>query len=144
MSGRLTEDEILQFDIENHLPKMEQALRDAIAGDEERPRKHKGNARELAKQVLDMEKALMDRDRYSDKQQEKIDDLMKKVDQYEKFFHAVQLNYQILKDHRAVQELIDRACQWSIASRSYHGDEIKAIDRSAALEMAMRRLQGGV
>lgn len=107
----------------------------------ERPPKSKVNARDLVKQVLELEMALGARDTYADKQQKKIEDLISKVEQYERFFHALQMNYQVLHDHRAVQELIDRACQWSLAYRNYHG-ELQMMDRSAALEMATRRLQG--
>jgi len=115
------------------------ALRDELSRD--RPPKHKSAARELTKQLIEMEAALSARDTYADKQQAKIDELMERVEQYERFFHSVQLNYQVLKNHRAVQELIDRACQWSLAYRNYHG-ELQQLDRSAALEMATRRLQG--
>lgn len=115
------------------------ALRDELS--KGRPPRYKSAARELTKQLISMEAALAARDNYADKQQAKIDELMDKVDQYERFFHAVQLNYQVLKDHRAVQELIDRACQWSLAYRNYHG-ELHQLDRSVALEMATRRLRG--
>jgi hypothetical protein len=76
---------------------------------------------------------------YANKQQEKINDLMAQLREHETFMHAIQLNYQILKDHRQVQELIDRACAWSIADRDFRG-ELSVIDRQAAVEMARRRL----
>jgi hypothetical protein len=76
---------------------------------------------------------------YANKQQEKINDLMAQLREHETFMHAIQLNYQILKDHRQVQELIDRACAWSLADRDFRG-ELSVIDRQAAVEMARRRL----
>ena len=76
---------------------------------------------------------------YANRQQDKISDLTAKIREYETFMHAIQINYQVLRDHKQVQELIDRACAWSIADRDFRG-ELSVIDRQAALEMARRRL----
>jgi|APCry1669188970_1035186.scaffolds.fasta_scaffold60029_3 hypothetical protein len=105
----------------------------------EKPKSPKLNRKDLEGMVFDLELALVVRDRYADQQQSKINDLMGKIEHYENFFHSIELNYVHLKDHRAVQGLIDRACQWSQADRVRKGN-YASIDRSAALEIATRRL----
>jgi hypothetical protein len=89
--------------------------------------------------VLDLELALVVRDRYIKTQQEKIDELSTKIRRYQKFLHEVELNYTLLKDYQAVQRLIDKACLWSQAHR-HHNGEFAVVDRHAAVEIAERGL----
>ena len=107
--------------------------------EEPKPKTPKLNRKDLESMVFDLELALVVRDKYANQQQAKINDLMEKLEYYESFLHAIELNYIHLKDHRAVQGLIDRACQWSQADRVHKGI-FASIDRSAALEVATRRL----
>lgn len=97
------------------------------------------DAQTLIERIKDLEMQAEMARVYSNKQQEKINDLTAKIREYETFMHAIQLNYQVLRDHRQVQELIDRACAWSLADRDFRG-ELSVIDRQAALDMARRRL----
>ena len=97
-------------------------------------------AKDLGARLGDLEDMIKVRDEYANKQQEIIEEQRKKIDEYERFLHALQLNYQILKDHRAVQDLIDRACHWSLSYRDFKG-ELSVTDRAAALDMARRRLR---
>jgi hypothetical protein len=96
-------------------------------------------AKDLQTRMQELEDMIHTRDAYANRQQEIIEEQRAKIDEYERFLHALQLNYQILKDHRQVQDLIDRACQWSLAYRDFKG-ELSVTDRAAALEMARRRL----
>ena len=106
---------------------------------EEAPKKIKPSRADLEAQIFELEVALIARDNYAAKQREAIRFQQEKLNLYERFLHDIELNYMLIKDYRKVQELIDRACQWSQAHRNHHGD-LGPIDRAAALEMATRRL----
>jgi hypothetical protein len=105
----------------------------------EPPKLVKVNRKDLEQAVTDLEFALVVRDRYTKVQQERIDRLETELKSYHRFLHAIELNFNTLKDYRAVQELVDRACQWSWADRARKG-EFSNIDRAAQLEMATKRL----
>ena len=105
----------------------------------EAPKPVKPNRKELEQTVTDLEFALIARDRYARLQQERIDKLEEELKTYHRFLHSIELNFNTLKDYRAVQELVDRACQWSWADRARKG-EYSNIDRAAQLEMATKRL----
>ena len=105
----------------------------------EPPKLVKVNRKDLEQAVTDLEFALVVRDRYTKVQQERIDRLETELKSCHRFLHAIELNFNTLKDYRAVQELVDRACQWSWADRARKG-EFSNIDRAAQLEMATKRL----
>lgn len=105
----------------------------------EPPKVVKVNRKDLEQAVTDLEFALVVRDRYTKVQQERINSLETELKSYHRFLHAIELNFNTLKDYRAVQELVDRACQWSWADRARKG-EFSNIDRAAQLEMATKRL----
>ena len=108
---------------------------------EDVPKKVKTSRADLEAQIFELEIALIARDNYAAKQRDAIRLQQEKLDLYERFLHDIEVNYMLIKDYRKVQELIDRACQWSQAHRNHHGD-LGPIDRAAALEMATRRLGG--
>lgn len=103
------------------------------------PKEVKVNRKDLEQTVIDLEFGIVARDRYAKLQQKRIDKLEEELKTYHKFLHAIELNFNKLEDYRAVQELIDRACQWSWADRARKG-EYSNIDRAAQLEMATKRL----
>jgi hypothetical protein len=105
----------------------------------EPPKMVKIDRKDLEQAVTDLEFALVARDRYAKLQQDRINSLEEELKSYHRFLHAIELNFNKLKDYRAVQELVDRACQWSWADRARKG-EFKNIDRAAQLEMATKRL----
>ena len=105
------------------------------------PKKVKTSRTDLEARIFELEVAVITRDNYANRQREAIRLQQEKLDIYERFLHDVEVNYTLIKDYRRVQELIDRACQWSQAHRNHHGD-LGPIDRAAALEMATRRLGG--
>lgn len=105
----------------------------------EPPKEVKPNRKELEQTITDLEFALVARDRYAKLQQERIDKMEAELKIYHRFLHSIELNFNTLKDYRAVQELVDRACQWSWADRARKG-EYSNIDRAAQLEMATKRL----
>ena len=63
-------------------------------------------AKDLQTRMQELEDMIHTRDAYANRQQEIIEEQRAKIDEYERFLHALQLNYQILKDHRQVQDLI--------------------------------------
>lgn len=105
----------------------------------ERPKVVKVDRQDLEQSVTDLEFALLARDRYAKHQQERITRLEDEIKTYHRFLHALERNHFVNKDDRAVYDLVERACQWSWAFRMRQG-QFADIDRSAALELATKRL----
>lgn len=114
----------------------EAELEEALAN---KPKKLRIKSKELNEQMFELELAVKVRDRYISAMNERCEKAEEKNKIYEKFLMDLEVNYMLLKDYRAVQDLIDRACQWSSANRNAHGD-LGPIDRAAALELATKRL----
>jgi hypothetical protein len=108
---------------------------------EDAPKRVKASRADLEARIFELEIAVTVRDNYSAKQRDAIQLQQEKLDIYERFLHDIEVHYMLTKDYRRVQELIDRACQWSQAHRNHYGD-LGPIDRAAALELATRRLGG--
>ena len=106
---------------------------------ESAPKKVKESRADLEARIFELEVAVTVRDNYAAKQREAIRLQQEKLNRYERFLHDIEVNYMLIKDYRKVQDLIDRACQWSSAHRNRYGD-LGPIDRAAALELATRRL----
>lgn len=104
-----------------------------------KPTKPKLKSKNYDEQLLELELAVKVRDRYIKTLYEHNADIEAKNKIYERFFMDMEVSYSLLKDYRAVQDLIDRACQWSSAHRNVHG-ELGPIDKAAALELATKRL----
>jgi hypothetical protein len=104
-----------------------------------KPSKPRLKSKDTNEQVFELELALKVRDRYIKALHERYEKSEEKNKIYEKFLMDMEVNFMLLKDYKAVQELIDRACQWSSAHRNAHG-ELGPIDRAAALELATKRL----
>ena len=48
--------------------------------------------------------------------------LQKKVNQYERFLHSLQLHAEVCLDHEGTKKLISNACSWSYAHRRGNGE----------------------
>jgi hypothetical protein len=105
----------------------------------EEPRPVRVNRKELSQTVTDLEFAMLVRERHARYQNERIQQLEEEIKHYHRFLHALERNHSSTKDHRAVFDLIERACQWSWAYRTRQG-QFADIDRAAALELATKRL----
>lgn len=132
---QVIEPQALLFDMPEteSLESLQQKLED------EKPKRTVITRKNLEDQVFELELALTVRDRYAATQNEMIKQQQEKIRCYERFLENIEVNFLLTKDYRAVQELIDRACQWSIANR-YHRGDYATVDRAAALELATRRL----
>lgn len=106
---------------------------------ETKPKKIRSNSKALEDRVFELEVGINVRDNFAEKQQMVIRKQQEKLDVYERFLQDIEIHYMITKDYRKVQDLIDRACQWSLARRNTYGD-LSPIDKAAALELATRRL----
>lgn len=62
-----------------------------------------------------------------------------RINGYEKFLHAIQLNAEVAMDGNKVRKLIDRACTWSYAHRSGNG-ELSEEEQKARIDKAFDRL----
>jgi hypothetical protein len=105
-----------------------------------KPKKIRSSSKALEERVFELEVGIAVRDSYAEKQHMVIRKQQDKLDIYERFLQDIEIHYMITQDYRKVQDLIDRACQWSIAKRSTYG-ELSPVDKAAALELATRRLR---
>jgi hypothetical protein len=106
---------------------------------ETKPKKIRNSTKALEERVFELEVGINVRNNFAERQQMVILKQQEKMDIYERFLQDIEIHYMITKDYRKVQDLIDRACQWSLARRTMYGD-LSPVDKAAALELATRRL----
>lgn len=68
-----------------------------------------------------------------------IASLQKKVNQYERFLHSLQLHAEVCMDHEKTKRLISNACSWSYAHRRGNG-EYSDEEQEAIINHAFHKL----